>query len=59
MVADHDLLLKFIEQLTVKDLCLEENLEQYPFVFSREDRNEKIDYPDLKLEKDGEKDKAA
>ena len=56
-VADHDILLDFINQLTIKDLCLEQDLEKFPFVFSREDRNEKIDFPELKIDKEGDKDK--
>lgn len=58
MVADHDILLEYMNQLTIEDLCLKDDLERYPFVFSREDRNEKIDYPEMKIEKEsGEKDK--
>lgn len=36
---------------------MRDDLSSFPFVFSREDRNEKIDYPELKIEKEGDKDK--
>lgn len=54
-LPDSDKLLDYIEYHTLELLNLKENILQFPFLFSREDRSDKIQYPEPKKEKNGER----
>ena len=50
-VPDSDKLIEFLEYHTLEKLNLRNDLSRYPFHFSREDRSDKISYPEPKKEK--------
>ena len=54
-LPNHEHLLNFMEFNTLDELNLRNDLDKYPFLFSREDRSDKIQYPEPKKEKNGER----
>jgi Actin len=47
-IADYDKLVEFVEWNTLDELNLRGDISKYPFLFSRDDRSDKIDFPEPK-----------